>query len=164
MNRKHILIFLLASLAMLLILMPYTKDIEQFKATDLTWAMLKKAKTTKVFDFSNFGFEPKTEYHSEIDSLNGKPIVITGFFKNETHDSQSLLLLTENVTNVCAMCNHDEHYAAIVLHPADSALFNLPDDALLAISGIFEYDTTKHLYYHINQAVIDSILILKNRK
>jgi len=164
MNRKHILILLLAVVAVFLIMVPYTKEVKQFASADLTWAMLKKAETSQVFDVQRFGFETKTEYRPEIAALNEKKISVVGFFKREIHGSNTQLLLTETVTHVCANCNHDEHYGAIELRPRENSGFELPDDALIKVSGTFEYDTAGHLHFIINEAVTDSILILNNSK
>ncbi len=162
MNRKHIFILLAAIVASVLILMPYTKEVKQFAAADLTWAMLKNAKTTQVFDIQKFSFNSKTDFNSEISALDGKPISILGFFKKETTETDTQYILTETVTHVCANCNHDEHYASVVIHPKAETKFNLPNDALIKISGTFDYDTTQRAQFHIHEAVTDSILILKN--
>ncbi len=162
MTRKTKLFILIGLTAVYLFIHPYTKEVKLFKSTDVTWALLKKKEQPKQFNFNAFKFEDKTAYRPDIAKLNGKEISVTGFITQEEHLGHRHLLLTENVTNVCAFCNHDEHYSAIVIHEDSDLIRQLPRDAFIKISGIFNYDTAQHLYYRIEHAKLDTVLILNN--
>lgn len=162
MSRKTKLIILVILIGAFLFLYPYTKEVKRFNSTDLAWRVLNKPKKTERFDFEHFRFETESDYSREISELSNKYIRITGFIKREKHLGHTHLLLTENVSDVCAFCEHDAHYEAVVLHPSDSSFKRLPDDAYVKVSGTFMYDTARHLPYHIFSAVTDSVFITDN--
>jgi hypothetical protein len=71
--------------------------------------------------------------------LDQKFVTIKGFLKKEKHGKGIDLILTETVTDVCFMCDHDEHYCYIQLLPdtKDSKLYTLKDDDYIEVEGLF---------------------------
>jgi len=156
-------ILLLAAVAVFLFIYPWTKELIIFRAKDVNWEILKSAEKVKKFNAETFGFLPQYKLTDEILQLDGQKINIKGFLKKEIHGNHKDFIITETVTDVCFMCNHDEHYNMIQLHPdlTDKKLFDtLRNDVLVKVSGIFEINQKKgaHSVFLLKQAHLENIL------
>ncbi len=157
-NKIQILLFL--SIVLFLFIYPWTKEVTVFRAEDVNWDILKSVKKTNVFDKQIFAFNKHYELNKKIKNLNGKKIRIKGFLKKESHNGHIDFLITETVTNVCFICDHDEHYNMIQLFPKNNELKvfkNLKNDSLIQTSGIFkisENNTDTSFFSMINVELI----------
>ncbi len=148
-NFKIIRFILLAAVAVFFFIFPWTKEIKNFRAKDVTWNILKSAKKINKFNTKTFTFLPKFQLNEEILELNGKEIRIKGFFKKEIHDKHPDFILTETVTDVCFMCNHDEQYnfMELIVEPDEKQFFDsLKDDTMIYVSGIFKINQKSNNY------------------
>ncbi len=146
-----------------LIIYPWTKEIDKFRADDVTWDILSLTIKTEKFDVSSFSFLPNYKISEEIKKLDGQKIRINGFFKKEGHAGHLDYFLTETVTDVCFMCNHDEHYNFIKLIPEteNKQLFDtLKNDKLIKVSGVFEINTKikAHPIFLLKKVRLDKII------
>ncbi|MCF6366974.1 MAG: hypothetical protein L3J35_12335 [Bacteroidales bacterium] len=157
-KRKGILLIIVV---FFLIIYPYSKEIKVFRAKDTNWDVLNYTKKYKEFDPRTFALIQTYNFTEEILSLDGKDITIVGFIKKDKHGKHTDILLTETVTDVCFMCDHDEHYNMLLLKPKnkDSNLFTAEDDILIKVKGKFKIDKSKnaHSVYSLEGAELDSI-------
>ncbi len=133
-------LILLFSVAVFLFIYPWTKEPKHFRAEDVNWEILKSAGRIKKFDFERSAFVDYLRLGDSVRKLNGKKIIIKGFYKKELHEGKMHMLLTETVTDVCFMCSHDEHYEAaeLIPEPGEGKFFeSLKDDEFIRVSGIF---------------------------
>lgn len=130
---------MLIAFVVFLFLYPYSKKIKKFKAEDLNWEIINKTNQFKEFDPSRLTFKKTYYFSDEIQKMDQTNISIKGFLKKETHGSHTDLILTETVTEVCFMCNHDESFMFIKLIPVekDSPLYGILDDAYVEVKGTF---------------------------
>lgn len=142
-----------------LFLYPYSKKIKKFKAEDLNWEIINKTNQFKEFDPSRLIFKKTYYFSDEIQKLDQTVISIKGFLKKEKHGSHTDLILTETVTDVCFMCNHDESYMFIELIPGEkeSPLYGISDDAYVEVKGTFLIN--KENYHLPPYSMEDAILI-----
>ena len=162
MLKKHNKILILFSVVLFLIIYPYTKDIKIFRAKDTSWDVLNQTKKYKEFDFQKFQLQNMYNFSQEVLNMDGKKIAIKGFLKKQKHGTHTDIILTETVTDVCFMCNHDEHYNMILLKPNShkSELFNINDDAYIKVEGVFKInkDKNKHSVYQLNNAKLEEFI------
>ncbi len=146
-NKKNIL--LLSALMLFLIIYPYSKQVTIFRANDVSWDILNHIKKYKKFDYRDFTFIKKYNFPEKVLSLNGKEIIIKGFIKNQKHGSQTDIILTETVTDVCFMCNHDEHYNMILLEfvSENKKRKFIKNDTYVEVRGIFKINKKKEAHY-----------------
>ncbi len=159
-NKSRIL--LLIVIVFFLIIYPYTKEVKVFRAKDANWDVLNHAKKYKEFDPRTFALTQTYEFTEEVLNLDGEKIMIKGFIKKQKHGEHFDILLTETVTDVCFMCNHDEHYNMIMLKPENhnSELYNLEDDLLIKVSGKFRINKEKeaHSVYVLENVELEKII------
>ena len=138
---------LLIAFIAFLFLFPYSKKIKKFKAEDVNWEIINKTKHYKEFDPSRLAFKKTYYYSDELQKLDQSTISIKGFLKKEKHGSHTDLLLTETVTDVCFMCNHDEMFMFIELIPEEkvSKLFGITNDAYVQVEGTFHINRENNL-------------------
>ncbi len=162
MLNKHNKILILFSVVLFLIIYPYTKEINIFRAKDTSWDVLNQTKKYKKVDFQNFALLQNYDFSQEVLEMDGKNISIKGFIKKQKHDGHTDIILTETVTDVCFMCNHDEHYNMILLKPisTQSELFNIKDDAYIKVAGVFSInkDKNSHSVYQLNNAKLEEFI------
>ena len=161
MLNKYNKILILFSVVLFLIIYPYTKDIKIFRAKDTSWDILNQTKKYRKINLSKFQLLQTYNFSQEVLDMDGKEIIIKGFIKKERHGGNDIIL-TETVTNVCFMCNHDEHYNLILLKPASkqSKLFSIKDDAYIKVRGIFKINKEKHKHsvYQLNNAKLEEFI------
>jgi len=154
-------ILLLIVIVFFLIIYPYTKEIKIFRAKDANWDILNHSKKYKEFDPRTFALTQTYEFNDEVLSLDGEQISVKGFIKKHKHGDHSDILLTETVTDVCFMCNHDEHYNMIMLKPEipNSELNNIEDDTFISVKGIFKLNKEKnaHSVYVLQNVELENI-------
>lgn len=153
-NFKHFFILFLVSV--FLLIYPWTKEVKEFRAEDVTWEVLKSAVKTNRFDLKTFSFYGKYQLNDEIQKLDGREIKIKGFFKSEKHGEVLDYFLTETVTNVCFACDHDEHYNYIQFFPNfnETDIFkDLKNDTLIEVFGKFQINQNRNFH---------SVFLLKN--
>ncbi len=162
MLKKKNRILLLIVIVFFLIIYPYTKEVKVFRAKDTHWDILNHAKKYKEFDPRIFALTQTYEFPEEVLSLDGEEIRIKGFIKKHKHGEHIDILLTEIVTDVCFMCNHDEHYNLIMLEPENknSKLFNLENDVLIKVKGKFKINKVKdaHSVYVLKNVELEKVL------
>lgn len=162
MLNKHNKILILFSIVLFLIIYPYTKEIKMFRAKDVTWDILNQTKKYKEFNLQNFSILNMYNFSQEVLDMDGEVIAIKGFIKKEKHGKHIDIILTETVTDVCFMCNHDEHYNLILLKPnsAESELYNIKDDTYIQVKGIFKInkEKDKHAVYQFNNTNLEGII------
>ncbi|NPA44743.1 MAG: hypothetical protein GXO49_04345 [Chlorobi bacterium] len=150
------------SFVLFLIIYPYTKEINIFRAKDITWDILNQTKKYKKIDIKDFKLFQSYDFSKEVLEMDGKKIAIKGFIKKENHGKHTDIILTETVTDVCFMCNHDEHYNMILLKPASkqSELFNIKDDAYIKVEGVFSINKEKNnnSVYQLNNAKLKELI------
>lgn len=150
------------SFALFLIIYPYTKEIKKFRAEDINWDILNNTKKYKEFDTRTFSIQQTYKFSEDVLEMNGKKIIIKGFIKKDKHNKHQDIIITETVTDVCFMCNHDEHYNMIVLNPKkkNSKLYNIKDDSYIEVEGFFMVNTNKnaHSVYSLNSAELKEFL------
>ena len=162
MNLKPLNILLIASFLFILIIYPYTKEIKLFKANDINWDIINQSKSFKEFDRISFSFQQTYEFSDDILNLDNSVISVKGFIKKHKHFDHNDFLLTETVTDVCFMCNHDEQYNMIRLNTfSDSSEFkSLKDDTYITVNGIFKINRTNknHPVFGMDEVVITEII------
>ncbi len=145
-----------------LIIYPYTKEVKIFRAKDANWDVLNHTKKYKKFDPRIFALTQTYEFPEEVLNLEGEQISIKGFIKKHKHGDHSDLLLTETVTDVCFMCNHDEHYNMIMLKPnnLNSKISSLGDDTFIKVKGKLKINKGKnaHSVYVLENVELETIL------
>ena len=150
------------SFALFLIIYPYTKEIKKFRAEDASWGVLNNTKKYKEFDTRTFTLLQTYKFTDEVLKMDGKNISIKGFVKKHQHGKHIDILITETVTDVCFMCNHDEHYNMIMLNPKlkTSKLYNLKNDAYIEVVGFFKINKNKnaHSVYTLNNAELKEFI------
>ncbi len=156
-------LLLLVAVAIFLFMYPWTKELKIFRAKDVNWEILKSAEKVKKFNTETFGFSPQYKLTDEILHLDGQKINIKGFFKKEIHGNHTDFIITETVTDVCFMCDHDEHYNMIQLLPeiTEKKIFDtLRNDTLIKLTGIFEINrkTGAHSGFLLKEAHLETIL------
>jgi len=160
--KKHNKILILFSVVLFLVIYPYTKEIKIFRAQDTSWDILNQTKKYKEFNVRNFALLQTYNFSSEVLEMDGKNISIRGFVKKTNHDGHTDIILTETVTDVCFMCNHDEHYNMILLKPGSkkSEIYNIKDDAYIKVEGIFKInkDKNRHSVYQLNNAKLEEFI------
>ena len=162
MKNKYNKILILFSVVLFLIIYPYTKVIKLFRADDVSWDVINQTQKYKKVDFHNFQILPTYNFSTEVLEMDGKMISINGFVKKEKHGNHTDIILTETVTDVCFMCNHDEHYNMILLKPKseDTKLFGIKDDTYIKVKGIFKINENKgkHIVYQLNNVELEEVL------
>ncbi|GEM_PF-2505212 len=145
-NIKIILIF--SAVVIFLIIYPYSKEPKIFRINDINWDKLNNSKKYQEFDSRTFGLIQTFEFSEDALKLDGQTIVIKGFLKKHQHGNSKEIFITETVTDVCFMCNHDEDYNMILLKLENNATgFNdLTDDTLIKVSGTFRIDKNKNAH------------------
>ena len=155
-------ILLITSGLLFIIIFPYTKEIETFKAEDVNWDIISRVKKIKEFDPKVFAFKETYEFTEEINDLDNSHILIKGFIKKHKHSDHIDLILTEKVTDVCFMCNHDEHYNMIQINSLiDSSDFlNIKNDTYIKIQGIFKINKShkNHPVFTMEDVVLKGII------
>jgi hypothetical protein len=151
MNKKFLYSILAVSAVIFLFIFPYTKKIETFRTEDVTWEILKETETVNEFKINNFNFVQQKKLSNKILELNGNEISIEGFLLKELNKKDTIYLITETQTEVCFMCNHDEHYNSILLENAknNKEFRKIGNGKLIKIRGIFRIknnENTKFLY------------------
>ncbi len=162
-NIKITQLILLIAVTVFFFIYPWTKEVKVFRIKDVNWDILKSAENVKKFDSETFGFLSRYKLNDEILNLNGQKIFIKGFFKKEVHENHFDFIITETVTDVCFMCDHDEHYNMIQLLPApdEKNLFDtLHNDLLIKVSGVFEINQTAgvHSVFLLKETHLENIL------
>lgn len=149
-------LLLITAVFFFLIIFPYTKSIERFKADDITWSFLNKSVLYKEFDSKIFAFKETYQLSAELKNLDNKEIIIKGFLKHQKHRDHSDIILTENVSDVCFMCNHDEHAVFISVSGRKEKFSEyLSDDTYVKLKGIFKIKTeSDHGLFHLSEAEI----------
>jgi len=165
-NIKINRLLILIAVSVFFFIFPWTKEVKIFSAKDVNWEILKSVKKVEKFDSKSFAFSPQFQLNDEILKLNGQKISIKGFFKKEIHHNHSDFIITETVTDVCFMCDHDEHYNLIKLIPEtnEKQFFNsLKNDTLIQVSGIFELnqEPNAHSIFLLKDARSENFLNLK---
>jgi len=160
-NKKNKILFLVI-VVVFLIIYPYSKEIKVFRAEDTNWEILNQTKKYKEFNPRTFALTQTYDFTEEVLNLNEKSVTITGFIKKDNHGKHTDILLTETVTDVCFMCDHDEHYNMILLKPKNlsSDLFQIEDDSLIKVKGKFKIDKSKnaHSVYNLENAELENII------
>jgi len=160
--KKHNNILILLSVVFFLIIYPYTKEVKIFRAEDASWDILNHTKKYKEFDSRTFALLQSFDFTKEILEMDGKEISIKGFVKKHKHGDHNDIVITETVTDVCFMCNHDEYYNMIMLKPFSktSKLYNLKDDAYIKVQGIFKVNKGEnvHSVYELNNAELEKFI------
>ena len=160
MNANKIL--LLLSILIFLAIFPYTKKVEIFKAKDVNWDILKNAKRFKQFNPSTFSFLQTFEFTDEILKLDRTYMSIKGFIKRHKHGDHEDIIITETVTDVCFMCNHDKHYNIISINSfVNNSDFNKIEDGIFVkIEGIFIINKTdkNHPVFLMKDVVLEAII------
>lgn len=153
-NYKYI--FLLFFVSIFLLIFPWTKQVKAYRAEDVNWDILKSAEKVKKFDSRTFTFLPLFKLNDKILKLNGQKIRIKGFYKKEKHTDETDFFLTETVTEVCFVCDHDEHYNFIQMFPDIDEIKSfdtLKNDKMIEVTGNFEINRKKSFH---------SVFLLKN--
>lgn len=134
----NIIIFSLSALILLAI--PYSRDVDGFSSDDNLWDVFGKAERYRVFDVQNFSFRSQTDIPEEIKAMHEKPVRLKGFLYSEIISGDTLYVLSDTRQDVCAFCNHDEHGQLIQLHnfSQSNPLHNYSDDDEIELSGIFQ--------------------------
>jgi len=155
-------ILLIFSGLLFLVLFPYSKEIEIFKTDDINWDIINNAKKFKEFDPRIFAFKETIEYSKDILDLNNSNIVIKGFIKKHKHKDHIDLILTENITDVCFMCDHDELSNHININPVEADFYKLKDDSYVKLSGIFKINknNNRHFAFSISEAKLEDVINL----
>jgi len=160
--KKHNKILILFSVVLFLIIYPYTKEINIFRAEDISWNILNQTTKYKEIDLKKFTMLQTYKFSKQVLAMDGKRISIKGFIKTEKHGEHKDIILTETVTDVCFMCNHDEHYNLIFLNidSTDSELYDIEDDAYIEVEGIFKInkDKKKHYVYQLNNVKLENFI------
>lgn len=158
-KKNRILLFI--TIVFFLIIYPYTKKVKVFRAKDTNWDILNHTKIYKEFDPGTFALTQTYEFSEDILNLAGKEIRIMGFIKKQKHGEHVDILLTETVTDVCFMCNHDEHYNMILLKPenVNSDLYKLKDDILIKVKGRFKINKEKEAHFVY---VLENVILQEN--
>ena len=155
-------ILLLLSILLFLVIFPYTKEVEIFKAKDVNWDILNGAKKFKQFNPATFSFLQEFKLTDEILMIDSTFISIKGFFKRHKHDDHVDIMISETVTDVCFMCNHDEHYNMIRINSLnDSSDFhNIKDDAYIKIQGVFKINKSHNIHpvFTMEDVVLEEII------
>lgn len=155
-------ILLTASGLLFLIVFPYTKEVKIFKAKDVNWDIINNSSKYKQFNPAAFSFKQKYKFTEEVLNLDNSNISIKGFLKNHKHGDHNDIILTETHTDVCFMCNHDEHYNMMMLKPdnPNSELYNLEDDVLIKVKGRFKINKEKkaHSVYVLENVKLEKVL------
>lgn len=150
---KHLKYIIAVSFLIFAFIYPYTKEVKQFRTNDITWKILNTTGSVNEFDSKRLKFIPVRKIPAEVEQLNGQLITIKGFYKLNNEHKQNLHTITETVTEVCFMCQHDEHHNIIVLEniELDKNFKNIKNDSLIKVSGIFKLKKTdkNNLIYHI---------------
>jgi len=151
-------IILILSILIFAIIYPYTKEIEKFRASNITWKILQEKENISEFNANNFAFVKTHKISNKIKKLEGTEIIIDGFFnKGDEHDN-NIIYISETVTDVCFMCTHDEHYNAIILNGADTItnFDKINKDTYIKVSGIFKINTEKnsHIIYYLENPTL----------
>jgi len=165
-NIKINRLLILIAVTAFFFIFPWTKEVKIFRAKDVNWEILKSVKKVEKFDSKSFAFSPQLQFNDEILKLNGQKISIKGFFKKEIQNNHSDFIITETVTDVCFMCDHDEHYNLIKLIPGtnEKQFFNkLKNDTLIQVSGIFKLnqESNAHSIFLLTDARLENFV---NRK
>jgi len=153
-NYKYIFLLVFASIC--LFIFPWTKQVKTFRAKDVNWDILKSAVKVKKFNSRTYTFSPIFKLNYKILKLNNKEIRIKGFYKKEKHADETHFILTENLTNVCFACDHDEHYNFIQMFPGNDEIKSfdtLKNDKMIEVTGNFEINRKKSF---------QSVFLLKN--
>ena len=152
-------LLLIVSGLLFLILFPYTKEIDFFKAEDVNWDIINHARKIKIFDPKIFAFKNIYEFSDDILDLDNSQILINGFIKKHKHEGHIDIILTENVTDVCFMCDHDEHYNFIKVYPVGetSEIDQIKDDSYVRLSGLFKINNTND--EHFAFSIVDAKLM-----
>jgi hypothetical protein len=162
MKYHSVKILLIISFSTFLFLFPYTKIIKKFKAEDVNWDIINTSKQYKEFDPSLFTLKKTYYFSPEIQKLNHSVISIKGFIKNEKHGNHKDLILTESVTDVCFMCDHDKTFRFIKLIPAkpESDLFKIKNDTYVHVEGIFSINKNDkvHAVFMLENASLIQII------
>jgi hypothetical protein len=155
-------ILLLISFVSIAFIYPYSKQIKLYKAEDIRWETINKSKQYKEFDPASFTFKKIVYFSPEIQKLDHTDISIKGFIKKEKQGDQEHLLLTETVTEVCFMCNHDEMYNFIELIPNEneSELNKLKKDSYIEVEGVFmiKRNQKEQSHYILDKAELVKII------
>jgi len=154
-------ILLICSSLIFLIIFPYTKKIEVFKVNDVNWDLINTAITYKKFDPKIFSFKNTYEISDKLMELNNKEITISGFIKHIKHKDHNDIILTESITDVCFMCDHDEHYSYINISESSikTELNDLKNDTFIKLKGIFIiHERDDHSLFHLKNAEIVEII------
>ncbi len=145
------------SILIFLFLYPYTKEVPVFKSDDVAWSVFINVKTVKEFNYENFSFSPSVSVNEEVEEMNNKNIEIKGFISIHKHDDKKKILLSEKISGVCFMCNHDENYISIEIVPKnkESEIFNLKPEEYVKVAGKFVInEETEHFKFSIINAVL----------
>jgi len=160
--KKHNNILLLLSIILFIIIYPYTKTVTVFRAEDTSWDVLNQTRKYKQFDARTFTLIQSFDFTKEVLEMDGKTISIKGFLKKHKHGNHTDIIITETVTDVCFMCNHDEHYNMITLNLTSkkSELYHLDDDAYVKVEGIFKLNKNKnaHSVYELNSTELKEVI------
>ena len=82
--------------------------------------------------------------------------------KNHKHGDHNDIILTETVTDVCFICNHDEQYNMIRINSFnDSSDFhNIEDDTFIKIQGIFKINKShnNHSVFVMEDVVLKDVI------
>ena len=156
-------LLLLITVAFFLFIYPWTKEVKIFRVKDVNWEVLKSAEEITKFNTETFGFLPHYKLTDDILQLDGQKININGFFKKEVHGINKDFVITETLTDVCFMCDHDEHYNMIQLNPDSNTavIFDtLRNDILIKVSGIFKINqkTGAHSVFLLKEVHLENVL------
>jgi hypothetical protein len=151
-------LLLIAAVLLFLIIFPYTRHIEKFRANDATWDLLNRSVSYKEFDPKIFSFRETFEISEELKKLNLQTIAIKGFIKKNVHGDHKNIALTENVSDVCFMCDHDNPTVYILITEKVKGSFDsIADDQLVRLKGIFLIDTYRRqsLFHLVNAEIYE---------
>ena len=155
MKKIHInRLLLIAAVLLFLILFPYTRSIDKFRADDVTWDLLNSSVSYKEFDPKIFAFRETFEISEDLKEMHLKEVYIKGFLKKHAHKDHIDIVLTENVSDVCFMCDHDDHLVYISVHEKNiGSLDSIADDQLIKLKGRFSIDSrSDHSLFHLADA------------
>ncbi len=164
MNIKTKYILSIGCIVIFIFLYPYTREVPVFKSDDLTWSAFKNIKTVKEFDSESFSFMPVLSVPEKLEALNNKLIKIKGFVLLHKHGDEFKILLSEKLTGVCFMCNHDENYVSIEIIPKNknSAVYDLKSEDFVNVKGRFIIsEEKKHIKFSITEAELIEKLNIK---
>ena len=161
MNKNTKILFLVSVIFVILVIIPYTREVDIYTAKDVQWKMFHNNKRYKTFDKQHFHFRTETEISDELRELNQTEISIKGFFHEEMLGKEQVILLTENRLEVCAFCNHEELGYSIILKFRSDSLFlseGVQTDSYIEVKGTFFIDDKNE---HHSPFVIKNIQSVK---